>query len=277
MMAAGFSVGSIDHRVRRGLLRPVHRGVYRVGPIVGRYQAEMAAVLACGPEAALSDRTAGALWGIVSSKQEAPMHVMGPRSLRRPGSGIIVHRRGALPADEVTQRHGLPLTTPARTLIDLAAELGPYQLERALAGALRRELVVVEAIDALMLRHPGRPGYRNLRSLLDDAAGPTFTRSEAEARFLALMRKGGVERPRTNTVVNGLEVDFFWPDNGVVVEVDGFAFHANRGAFEDDRGRGTLLAAEGHVVLRFTWRQMVDQPEKVLARVCMTLGARKGT
>lgn len=277
LLTAGVSANAIDHRLRKGRLRRVHRGVYHAGPITGRYQAEMAAVLGCGPGAALSDRTAAGLWGMLPSNPEAPVDVVGPRSLRGPASGVRLHRRGSLPDDEVAERHGLPLTTPARTVIDLASGIGSYELERALAGALRRDIVAVDAIEVLLTRYPRRKGYRTLRSLLDDARGPMLTRSEAEARFLALLRRGGLDRPRTNAVVNGLEVDFFWPDRGVVVEVDGFAFHSNRTAFEHDRDRGTLLSAKGNVVLRFTWRQITKEPEKVLVRISLTLGSRTGS
>jgi very-short-patch-repair endonuclease len=139
---------------------------------------------------------------------------------------------------------------------------------------VRRDLVDLDAVEAMLRRHPRRRGCGKLRAILDTAAGPALTRSEAEARFLALLRKAAVPRPRTNAVVSGLEVDFFWPDRGVVVEVDGFAFHSHRGAFEDDRQRDALLAGEDLTVLRFTWRQVVNESEKVVARLCMALGAR---
>lgn len=274
LLGAGVSVGAIDHRLRKGTLRQVHRGVYRTGPITARYQAEMAAALACGPDAALSDRTAAGIWDLMPPRQpEAPVDVAGPRSLRGPASGVRLHRRGPLEPDEMAQRHGLPLTTPGRTVLDLASSLGPYELERVLARALRDGLISRESVEAMLLRHPHRRGCRTLRALLDDT-GPAFTRSEAEARFLALLRKGDVPRPRTNVVVCGLEVDFFWPDRSLVVEVDGFAYHAHRNAFENDRARDGMLAAENLSVIRFTWRQIHNEPERVLVRLCMALGAR---
>lgn len=274
LVESGVSPGAIDHRLRKGTLRRIHRGVYSAGPIAARYRLEMAAVLACGPSAALSDRTAAAVWGLAPPRhREAPIDVVGPRSLRGPASGVRLHRR-VLSSDEVSTRHGIPLTTPPRTLLDLASSLGPHQLERTLAGALRRGLVGLDAIEAMLLRHPRRRGCRALRALVRDAAGPALTRSEGEARFLALLRKGGVPRPRVNAVVGGLEVDFLWPEHGIVAEVDGFAFHSHRSAFENDRRRDAILAAGGLTVVRVTWRQLQHEPERVLARLCMALGAR---
>lgn len=272
LRGAGLSRGVIEHRVARGVLRRVHRGVYRVGPITARYQDEMAAVLALGPGAALSDRTAAALWGMRPRQTEAPIEVTGARSLRGI-EGVRLHRR-RIEDDEVTLRHGLPLTTPARTILDLAAGVGSYELERALARGTRRDVVALDDVQSMLARHPHQPGCRTLRAILETAAGPALTRSQAEAVFLALVRKHGAPRPRTNATVRGLEVDFYWPDQGVVVEVDGFAYHSRRGAFENDHDRGLLLAAEGLSLVRVTWRQLQQQPEKVMGGLCLLLGAR---
>ena len=274
LIEAGVSAGAVDHRLKKGTLRALHRAVYCTGPVTARYQRQMAAVLACGPGAALSDRTAAGVWGILPPPPpEAPIDVVRRRRLRGPSSGVRLHRRTMEP-DEVTRRHGLPLTTPARTILDLAGCVGPYLLERALAQALRKEILTGDEVESLLHRHPGRRGCRTLRSLIADAAGPDLTRSEAEARFLALLREAGVPRPRTNAMVAGLEVDFYWPDRGVVVEVDGFAYHSGRNAFENDRRRDRILVSEDLAVIRVTWRQIQNEPEKVLARLCMTLGAR---
>lgn len=276
LLAADVSAGAVDHRLRKGTLRPAHRGVYTTGPVAARYRREMAALLACGPRAALSDRTAGGVWGMTPPPQEEePVDVVAPRTVRGPASGVRLHRR-TVRSDEIVQRHGLALTTPARTILDLASGLDPYALERALSRALRRELFTCDDVRSILLRHPRRRGCRSLRDLLDDTSGPALTRSEAEARLLALLRKAGVPRPRSNAVVWGLEVDFLWPDHNVVVEVDGFAFHSHRSAFENDRERDLILAGEGLTVIRVTWRQIHDQPYRLVARLCMALGARTG-
>ena len=274
LLAAGVSVGAISHRLKKGTLRPIHKGVYGTGPIPGRYHREMAAVLACGPYAILSDRTAAGIWELMRPpRPEVPVDIAGPRNLRGPTSGVRLHRRGRLGSDEVKHRHGLPLTSPSRTVFDLSSCLGPYELERVLARALRQQLAHPDSVEDLLHRYPHRRGCRTLRKLLEDASGPDLTRSEAEVRFLALLRNGGVPRPRVNSVVSGLEVDFFWPDRGVVVEIDGFAYHSHRSAFEDDRSRDARFTAEGLAVIRFTWRQIDSEPDKVLVRLSMALGA----
>ena len=274
LLAAGVSVGAIGHRLRKGTLRPLHKGVYGTGPIPGRYQREMAAVLACGPHAAISDRSAAGIWELMRPPPRgAPVEVTGPRSLRGPGAGVRLHRRGRLGPDELKPRHSLPLTSPSRTVFDLSTSLNPYELERVLARALRQKLVDIESVTAMLVRHPHRQGCGTLRELLEDAAGPALTRSEAETRFLTLLRKTGVPGPEVNSVVSSLEVDFFWPDRGVVVEIDGFAYHSHRSAFENDRSRDPKLTAEGLAVIRFTWRQIEMEPAKVLVRLSMALGA----
>jgi len=231
-------------------------------------------VLACGPRAALSDQTAASLWGNMPTRHpKAPVVLTAPRSLRGPATGVRLHRRGRLELDEITKRHRLPLTTPPRTILDLASSLDACEMERVLARALKRNIVGVESLQLLLDRHPRSRGCGRIRTILSAAAEPSFTRSEAEAVLLALLRKGSVPRPLVNAVVAGLEVDFFWPDRGVVVEVDGFAYHSSRNAFENDHRRDSILASENLLVIRFTWRQLRNEPEKVLARLCMALGA----
>lgn len=272
---AGVSAGAIGHRLRTGTLRAAHRGVYVTGPTTPAYQAEAAALLACGDDAVLTHRTAGGMLGIVVERRaEEPVEVTGPRTLRGPRSGVRLHRLGPLPAEEVDRRHGLAVSTAARTLLDLAALLGPYDLERALARAERRELTTLDEVRAVAERHPGRRGCGRLRTLLDDVAEPAFTRSSPELLLLSMLRGAGVPRPRANAVIAGMEVDFLFPEHRLAVEIDGFAFHRQRPAFEDDRSRSAALAARGIMVLRFTPRQLAKEPDRVLARLCMALGAR---
>ncbi len=271
----GLSRGAIEHRLRTGTLCPLHRGVYRTGPVTAKYQAESAALLACGDEAVLTHSTAaGILRFIAEPRPEEPVHVSGPRTLRGPRSGVRLHRVGALPAEEVDRRHGLPLSAAPRTILDLAACLGPYDLERALARAERQELVTLEEVRATIDRYPGRPGCGKLRALLDDIVGPALTRSPPELLLLKGLRTAGVPRPRVNARIHGMEVDLLFPDYRLAVEIDGYTVHRQRPAFENDRSRGTALAARGIMVLRFTPRQIMKEPDKVLARLCLALGAR---
>lgn len=272
---AGLSRGAIEHRLRKGTLRPVHRGVYRTGPTTPKYQAESAALLACGDEAVLTHQTAAGILRIIPEPgPEEPVDVSGPRTLRGPRSGVRIHRVGPLPADEVARRHGLAIAAAPRTILDLAACLGPYDLERALARAEREELVTLDQVRDIAGRYRGRPGRGKLQALLDDIAEPALTRSQPELLLLKKLRKAGVPRPRTNARIAGMEVDLLFPDHGLAVEIDGYTFHRQRPAFEDDRSRGAALVAQGITVIRFTWRQLTREPDKVLARLCMALGAR---
>lgn len=182
-----------------------------------------------------------------------------------------MHGVRRLHPDEIGRNHGLPITSPARTLLDLASSVRVDQLERALAQAERRRVATRTAVMAMLTRHPGERGSRTLRELLVGPHGPALTRSEAEARFLRLVRKGAVPGPHTNVIVEGLEVDFLWQEERLIVEIDGFAFHAGRIAFERDRRRDGILAAAGFRVIRFTWRQLTEEPEAVLVRVAQAL------
>jgi very-short-patch-repair endonuclease len=272
---AGLSRGAIEHRLRKGTLQALHRGVYRTGPTTPKYQAEAAALLACGDDAVLTHRTAGGILSIIPEpRPEEPVDVSGPRTLRGPRTGVRLHRVGPLPDDEVESRHGLAVATAARTLLDLAPRLGPYDLERALAQAERRELVTLDQVRALARRYPGRPGHGRLRALLDDIEDAALTRSPPELHLLKRLRNAGVPQPRVNAVIDGMEVDLLFADHRLVVEVDGYAFHRQRPAFEEDRSRSASLAARGIMVLRFTPRQIRNEPDKVLARLCLALGTR---
>ncbi len=273
---AGLSRGVVEHRLRKGILQPVHRGVYRTGPTRPKLQAETAALLACGDEAALTHRTAAGILRILPEpRPEQPVDVSGPRSLRGPRSGVRLHRVGQLPAHEVELRHGLAVSAGPRTILDLAACLGPYDLERALARGERQELVTLDQVRDIADRYPGRPGRGKLMTLLDDVVEPALTRSPPELLLLKKLRKVGVPRPRTNARIAGMEVDLLFPDHGVAVEIDGYRFHRQRPVFENDRDRGSALAAQGIMVLHFTPRQLAREPDKVLARLCLTLGARR--
>lgn len=272
LLRAGVPEHAIDYRLKKARLRALHRGVYATGPVAARYQMEAAAVLACGDGAVLSHRTASALWELTPPpRRRAPVDVTGPRSLRGPRCGVLIHGADRIERDEIDRKYGLPITSPARTLLDLASCAGGDELERALARADRRRVVTRNALAAMLARHPGRRGSRTLRALLGEPCAPAMTRSEAEARFLRLVRKGAVPGPHTNVMVEGLEVDFVWQEERLVVEIDGFVFHAGRTAFERDRRRDGVLAAAGFRVIRFTWRQLTDEPEAVLVRLAQAL------
>src|SRR5690606_2117626 len=274
LVRAGVPAHRIEYRLKTGRLRQLHRAVYRVGPVAGPREREMAAVLACGDTAVLSHDSAAAAWTFAPAQPDgAAVHVSVQRGCRGPGRGVRVHRVGPLAADEVTRLDGVPITTPARTLLDLAACAADQALERAFAGADREGLVARASIERLMARHPRRPGTRRLAALLAGGKRPAFTRSEAEASLLALIRKARLREPEVNVVVRGYEVDLLWRAERLVVEVDGFAFHSSRTAFEADRRRDAVLAAAGFRVVRVTWAQLAQEPEALLARIAQALVA----
>ncbi len=216
----------------------------------------MAAVLAGGPGAVLSHRSAAALWGIRGTAASRIEITVPTRTRHRPG---ISASEGRLAPDEVTTHHGIPITTPPRTLLDLAIVLTPHRLERALDQAEHLRLTDPVPLDALVARHPGRRGTKALKEILEKRTlGDLLTRSELEDRFLAFLDAHDIPRPITNARIGPYEVDAHWPAARLVAELDGFAAHGTRAAFERDRARDRALQATGHRVVRITWRQLRD-------------------
>ncbi|MGH7555105.1 MAG: type IV toxin-antitoxin system AbiEi family antitoxin domain-containing protein [Longimicrobiales bacterium] len=281
LMHAGLAAHRIEYRVKRGRLQPIHRGVYRIGPIVARRSREMAAVLACGETAVVSHRSAAALWRLIPAQQEtAPVDVSIRDRLHGPSTGVHLHRVGVMRADEIARLDGVPVTAPARSLVDLASCVGLRELERAVAQADRRGLAKRESIERLLERHSRRRGVPRLRALLHGDGHPALTRSEAEERFLALIRKARLGTPELNVTVRGYEVDCLWRAERLVAEIDGFEFHSSPEAFELDRRRDAVLVAAGFRVIRTTWQQLSNEPEAVLVRVGQALamtGALRGS
>jgi hypothetical protein len=255
LLALGISAKAIDYRASVGRLRVYYRGVYAVGHEAVQLRGRLfAALLVAGAGAALSHRTAAALHRLIPSMPpfvEVTTTTKAPRS--RPG--LSFHQARTL---ETQRRHGLPLTTPARTLLDLAATRPRPEVERACSEALVQRLVTADQL----VQQRG-PGSAVLRSLIDDGIAPT--RSELERRFVGTVSKAGLPRPLVNALVNGHRVDFLWPEHRLIVELDGWRFHGHRLAFERDRARDVALQLAGYKVLRFTWRQLEDEAAVVRA------------
>jgi Protein of unknown function (DUF559)/Transcriptional regulator, AbiEi antitoxin len=261
LLAVGVDRGAIAWRVRRGRLHPYCRGVYSVGHTRLTPRARLwAAMLACGgPGAALLGYSgAAAPWDLMPM----PSGRVDVITLRRSASTklVRVHQTRTLEPQDVTDIDGLPLTTPTRTLIDLADQLTPQRLERVLHRAEILRLLDVAAIHARLASLPGRRSRTLRHALATLEPGPDVTRSELEERFLALVAKYGLPRPLVNNRVAGHEVDFYWPDHRLIVETDGAATHLTPTAFEQDRARDAHLTALGYRVIRITWRQM-ERPE----------------
>jgi very-short-patch-repair endonuclease len=264
--ALGLSDDRIAWRVRQGWLGRVHRGVYAVGHPPLTWPARwMAAVLACGPGAVLSHASAAALWELGPAPGSPIAVTVAGHGGRGARPGLVVHRSQRF--DPVV-RDGIPVTTPARTLVDLAPLVSRRRLERAADEAERLCLCDARDLEAILASEPCRPGTGALRRLLAaHALGSTLTRSALEERFLGLCRRQGLPPPLVNAPVLDYTVDFLWPDSALVVEVDGYASHGTRRAFQEDRVRDARLTAAGLRTLRFTHRDVVRAPAVVASRV----------
>lgn len=286
LLEAGLTARMVFQRAARQRLVRVHRGVYRVGPVVSPHAREMAAVLACGTGAVVSEWSAAHLWQLpaapaaVATSERRTVSGAGDVFITAAGrdcgrrEGIRLRRVRALDPSEVTRRLGIPVTTPARTLLDIAADLARYgldrELEQAFGHASRERLTTRAELMSLLDRHPKRRGARLLRTVMSGGGG--LTRSRAEAQLLTLLRSAGLPEPRVNAIVAGFEVDFFWGAQRLVVEVDGFQYHAQRDRFENDRARGLAITATGISVIRLTWRQITQYPNAVIGQIALALG-----
>jgi very-short-patch-repair endonuclease len=261
LLELGMTPGAIRYRVRRRRLHPVHRGVYAVGrPQLTRHGTLIAALLSCGPGAALSHDAAGEVHGI--RKQRAgPIDVTVPGGQRR-RPGLRIHRR-PLPDGDVTRCHGIPVTSPVRTLVDLAQRLSRAEMEAVVNEADKLGLVDPERLRAALANRHGQPGVAALRELLDRHA-LTLTDTELERRFLPIVRRAGLPLPRTQRRVNDFRVDFFWPELGLVVETDGLRYHRTPAQQARDRLRDQTHSAAGLTPLRFTHGQVVHEAGHVV-------------
>jgi hypothetical protein len=262
LLGLGFSREAIAHRIAEGRLHPVARGVYAVGwPRLTQERRWMVAVLACGEGAALSHRSAAALWRI-GKERGGHIDVSIRRRCRHRRAGIRAMSRPSLRREDITTRNGLAVTGPARTLVDLATELHPMALERAVNEADKYDLIDPEALRAALDGYAGEPGVRALRALLDRH---TFRLSDSDLEifFRPIAAAAGMPQPLTKAVVDGYEVDFFWPDLGLVVETDGLRYHRTASEQARDRRRDQAHVAGGLAALRFTHWQVRHEPAYV--------------
>jgi Protein of unknown function (DUF559)/Transcriptional regulator, AbiEi antitoxin len=261
LLALGFSPKAIRRRVESGRLHPIGPGIYAVGrPELTREGWWMAAVLACGRGAALSHRSAGALWGIARERPgRIEVSCTSRRECERPGVRV---RSGTLRPAEIVRHHRIPLTIPVRTMVDLATEAGPRLLERYVNEADKLDLADPEALRRELEGYRGVRGVRPLRNLLDR---DTFvlTAEELERLFLPIAREVGLSLPQTGEMVNGFEVDFYWPERKLVVETDGLRYHRTPAAQARDALRDQAHTAAGFTRLRFTHHQVKHEPEHV--------------
>jgi very-short-patch-repair endonuclease len=255
----------IDRQVQRGRLHVLHRGVYAVGHrALTRHGRWMAGVLAIGDGAVLRRRSAAVLWRIIE-REPARIEIAARSEHRRPG---ITVERTVLPPDERDEHEGIPVTTPARTLLDLAAVLDEHRLARAAERAEALRLGSPTPLQELLHRYPRRPGTPNLERLIDEGRiVPTTTANDFERRLLTLLDAESLPRPLVNQPLGPIKPDFRWPEQRLIVELDGFETHGTRTAFERDRARDRQLTAQGWRVVRITKRQLDDDPQRVAAEL----------
>jgi very-short-patch-repair endonuclease len=279
LLELGAGEDAIQHRLAIGRLHLLHEGVYAVGhqliPREGRW---LAAVFGSGPEAVLSHHSAAALWRIRPSSRSIS-DVTTPHKSR--SWKEIRRHHSPLPADEITVKEGIPVTSVPRTIFDLAATEDLDVVENLL-----REMEFLELRDRLSLwdlleRYPGKRGVRKVRAALERLKDepPGRKRSKLEGRFAPFLRRHHLPLPRFNDwIVLGAKryrVDCHWPGTGQIVELDGWQGHRTRTAFREDRARDRALRVAGYSVTRLTWSQLDDEPEAVAADLRVLLGVEK--
>ena len=265
LLAIGMTPKAIEWAIRDGRLHPLKwRGVYAVGrPEMTKHGRLMAAVLVCEP-AALSHDTAGALWRMWSPRDHE-IHLSVPAvGRRRDREGIRVHRRAALGSGELTREWGIPVTTPLRTVIDLAAGCDRAAAERLINAADARNLVRADTLRESLQEHRGEPGAPLLSEILDEHAF-VLTESEIERLFLRLAERAGLGRPETQRRLGRGRVDFWWPELNLVVECDSLRYHRTQIQQAEDRARDHAHLLARRTFVRFTAHQIARTPDYVVA------------
>lgn len=290
LAALGMGEEAIRHALASGRLHRLHRGVYAVGrPTVGQRGHWKGAVLACGPGAMLSHRSAAALWGMVKGAG-APIEVVVPAEARRRVATLRTYRRAATPdrlalADVraliedpkdwrpspkamllKTRLAGIPVTGPSITLVDFASRSPTAEIEAAVNEADHRRLIDPETLRATLDLLPRRPGLTKLRHLLDVAVH-TLTTTQLERRFLPLVRRAGLPPPTTQRHLGGHRVDFYWPDLELVVETDSLRYHRTPFKQSADKRRDNRHARSRLITLRFTHGHITYEPDYVLSEL----------
>jgi Transcriptional regulator, AbiEi antitoxin/Protein of unknown function (DUF559) len=271
LVALGFSPTQIAHRVRQGRLFRPHRGVFAVGRPPGTpLERAAAAVLACGPAAALSHQAALALWGFADRWPDA-FDVTITSGDRRP-KGITVHRSTVLTRRDIRVQLGIHATSPARTILDSTPGTPARQLTRRVNNALLTPFLTRSQLADVCARFPTHPGATLLKPFADHTDGPT--RSPQEDDFPTFCERSGLPRPDMNARIAGHEVDAVFVAERLIVELDGWEFHRTRDAFEDDRNRDADTLAAGFATLRITYDRFHHQPDLEAERLREILRAR---
>ncbi|HET9104406.1 MAG TPA: DUF559 domain-containing protein [Solirubrobacteraceae bacterium] len=267
----GISRSAVAHRVRHRRLQPVLPRVYLAGPGPLTERGRLVApLLWLGADAVLTGAAALWLWGCLDEMPATPDLLLAGRHVAS-RDDVSVHRIPLLDAQDIRMRHGLPVTSPALALHDYAGTATDAQLAAALSTARLHRLTTDRELDEVLARHQPRAGTARLRRVLASDQGDAITRSEAERRFLRLIAHADLPRPEVNAHVAGLEVDFIWRSERLVVEIDGYRYHSGRANWEHDHLRDQRLTAAGLRVMRISWHQLTRTPLAVAARVALAL------
>ena len=264
LLRAGVSAEEIKQRVRVGALLPEHRGVYRVGHRAPSVEARyLAAVRACGEAAVLSGRAAAHLLGLLKGAAPAP-EVTGRTERRVPG--VKTRRCRRLAAADAMVWRGVPITTVARTLVDLAPLVEIDTLARACHEAGVRFRTTPRDVEAVLARCPRPSGAPKLREVIHGDVRVTL--SALEERFLTRLAAAGLALPQTNRPAGGRRVDCRWPDQRLTVELDSYRYHASRYAWEQDHRREREARARGDEFRRYTYGDVFEKPRLMLSELC---------
>lgn len=274
LVSLGVGRRTLERWAASGRLRRVHRGVYAVGPQpLTRHGRWLAAILARGPGAVLSHRSAASLWGLTGDHHVVDVTASHGRHGKGSRSGIRLHR-GKLARDEWMHREGIPVTTVARTLFDLAESVETPQLKSTWEEADRLNLLRLGQIARIYERCGRSRARARIRPLLTaERLYDERRRSPLEDRFATFVRAHHLPPPQTNVLVDGDEVDALWPAARLIVELDSWEFHAHRAAFEEDRNRDTDHLLAGYRTIRVTHRRLDREPDRLAAQIRALLGA----
>jgi very-short-patch-repair endonuclease len=260
LIRAGVSAEAIKQRVRRGALLREHSGVYRVGHRAPSVEARyLAAVLACGEGALLSGPAAAHLLGLIKGPPPPPEVTA---SARRRVPGVTTRRSRCIERGDATSWRGIPTTTVARTLVDLAAVLPVGDLARACHEAGVRHRTTPADVEAVLSRRPNSPGATQLCRIVRGDVHITLSR--LEAAFLARLHEARLPLPQTNRPAGGRRVDCRWPEQRLTVELDGYRYHHSRHAWEQDRRREREARARGEEFRRYTYGDVLEEPRLMM-------------
>ncbi len=276
----GLSPSGTWNRTQSGRLYRVHARVYSLSPpaLLSREGRWLAAVLACGPGAVLSHRSAAALHGLRPTDRSG-IDVTIPHRSSRKHEGVDVHRSTTLTAQDVTIVQGIPCTTIARTILDIAEVIRQRQLERVFDQAEQEEVLNFDALQEQIDRNPTRAGANRIRAMMENrTVGVGVPWSKLERDFKAMIAAAGLPIPLVNQFVlpgdgePAIRPDFYWPAHGVIVQTDGWKSHRTWWAFQNDRRNDQRLIAAGYQVIRITYKQIQEEADRLVALISTMLG-----